>query len=128
MLIILLCLGGKEQIIIRIRIIGEVNYDMDVNRKWNNGFSKQVYRETAGRFLRNLAFGPDNQMRKYTFFILLFFGLAGVLIDLDHLIIEETQMVRPLHLPIWIGVWIMCIGYYAYIHRRFHKSCMKTEK
>jgi len=73
------------------------------------------------RFLRNLAYGPDNQIRKYTLLVLLICGLAGILIDLDHLLIDETQMVRPLHLPIWIGMCFVCIGYYAYINRRFHK-------
>ena len=101
---------------------------MDDNRKRNNGFSKQVHWQTTRRFLRNLSFGPCDSMRKYTLFVLLLFGLAGVLIDLDHFIVEETQMVRPLHLPIWITLWVVCICYYAYINRRFHKLGIKKEE
>jgi len=100
---------------------------MDDNRKQDNGFFKQIHWETTRRFLRNLAFGGDNKMRKYTFLVLCCFGLAGVLIDLDHLLIIETQMVRPLHLPIWVALWVVCICYYAYINRRFHKLGMKKE-
>lgn len=91
-------------------------------------FFKQVYSQTAARFFRNVAFGPDHTVRKYTFPILLFFGLAGVLIDLDHLIIQQTQMVRPLHLPYFFVVWIIGICYYAYIHRRVHKFGIKEDK
>jgi hypothetical protein len=55
----------------------------------------------------------------------LFFGLAGVLIDLDHLIIQQTQMARPLHLPYWFLVGIVSIGYYTHVHRRVHKCGLK---
>jgi hypothetical protein len=54
-------------------------------------FLKQVHSKTAV-FLRTLFFGPDNKMRKYSLLVLLFFWLAGVLIDLDHLIIQQIQM------------------------------------
>ena len=78
-------------------------------------------------FLEPLFFGPDSSMRKYSLLALLFFGLAGVLIDLDHLIIQQTQMVRPLHLPYWCLVWIVSIGYYAYVHRRVHQCGVKKD-
>jgi hypothetical protein len=87
-------------------------------------FLKQVHRKTAV-FLRAVFFGPDSPMRKYSLLVLLFFGLAGVLIDLDHLIIQQTQMVRPLHLPIWIGLCVGTVGYYAYLHRRVHQLGVK---
>ena len=93
---------------------------MESDRYSGTRVSRQIHGSTARRFLRNLAFGGDHQMRKYTLFVLLCCGLAGVLIDLDHLLIEETQMVRPFHLPIWVGVCLGSIGYYAYLHRRVH--------
>ena len=87
-------------------------------------FLRKVHRKTAV-FLRAVFFGPDSTMRKYSLLALLFFGLAGVLIDLDHLIIQQTQMARPLHLPYWFLVWIVSIGYYTYAHRRVHKCGLK---
>ncbi|MCJ7697336.1 MAG: hypothetical protein MUO73_03290 [Thermoplasmata archaeon] len=65
-------------------------------------------------------------MRKYSLLVLLFFGLAGVLIDLDHLIIQQPQMVRPFHLPIWVGLCIVAVGYFAYCHRRVHDVGVKN--
>ena len=90
-------------------------------------FFRQVHSKTIV-FLRTLFFGPNDKIRKYTFLVLLFFGLAGVLIDLDHFIIKQTQMVRPLHLPYFFGVWIVGICYYAYIHRRIHNFSVKAVK
>lgn len=95
---------------------------MGDNTKRGSRFFKSFHWKAAGGFFRNLVYGDDSKIRKYTLFILLCCGLAGVLIDLDHLLIEETQMVRPLHLPIWVGMFFVCIGYYTYIHRRVHKS------
>jgi len=100
---------------------------MGADKTVHNRFFIQVHGKTAVS-LRALFFGPNNKMRKYTLLVLLFFGLAGVLIDLDHFIIQQTQMVRPLHLPYWFGVWIVGICYYAYIHRRVHKFGMKEVK
>ena len=98
---------------------------MEHNRKWDWGVSGKIYWQASRRFFGILAFGPNNKMRKYTLLVLLVCGLAGVLIDLDHLLITETQMVRPLHLPIWIALCFVCIGYYAYIHRWVYKSGIK---
>jgi len=98
--------------------------DMGPNGKVHKRFLRQVHRKTAV-FLRALFFGPDSSMRKYSLLVLLFFGLAGVLIDLDHLIIQQTQMARPLHLQYWFGVWIVSIGYYTYVHRRVHQRGLK---
>lgn len=93
-------------------------YDMaNSHRK----FSTAVYRQ-ARRAVSFVVFGGNSTSRKYTLLILLCFGLAGILIDLDHLIIAQTQMARPLHLPYFILIWIICIGYYAYSHRRVHQS------
>jgi len=72
--------------------------------------------------------GIKNTMRKYSLLVLLFFGLAGVLIDRDHLIIQQTQMARPFHLPIWVGLCIVAVGYYAYYHRRVHDVDVKRNK
>jgi len=102
---------------------GNIN-SIKSNRKCNNKLSKQVHWKTITKFFRNMAFGSDHQMRKHSFLVILSCGLAGILIDLDHLIIEETQMVRPLHLPIWITICTVCLCYYAYIHRRIHKPSL----
>ena len=85
----------------------------------DTGFLTKVYRTTHQVF-RKLVFGPDDKIRKYTLLILLCFGLVSVCIDLDHFIIYQTNMVRPLHLPVLILVWCLCIGYGAYLSRRFH--------
>jgi hypothetical protein len=74
-----------------------------------------------------MVMGPDYQMRKYTLPIILILGLGGILIDLDHFIIAQTQMARPLHLPVFIIVWTVSISYYAYHHRRVHQSGIKKE-
>jgi hypothetical protein len=100
---------------------------MGADEAVRNRFFRKVHGKTAV-FFRVLFFGTNNKMRKYTFLVLLFFGLAGVLIDLDHFIIQQTQMVRPLHLPYWFGVWIVGICYYAYIHRRVHNFRVREVK
>ena len=86
----------------------------------------KIYWKTR-RSISYLAFGGNNKVRKYTLLILLFYGLAGTIIDLDHLIIAQTEMARPLHLPYFIIIWTICICYYAYIHRRVHKSSIKNQ-
>lgn len=98
--------------------------DMGTNGKVHKRFLRQVHRKTAV-FLRALFFGPDSSMRKYSLLVLLFFGLAGVLIDLDHLIIQQTQMARPFHLPYWFLVGIVSIGYYTHVRRLVHKCGLK---
>jgi len=89
---------------------------------------RKVHWETTVRFFRRLAVGPYRTFGKYTLFVLFCGGLAGVLIDLDHLVIQQTQMVRPFHLPIWIGLCIGAVGYYAYLHRRVHDVGVKRNK
>ena len=100
--------------------------DFRSNETVRHRFLKQVHRKTAV-FPRAVFFGPDSSLRNYSLLVLLFFGLAGVLIDLDHLIIQQTQMVRPLHLPYWFLVWFVSIGYYTYVHRRVHKCGLKKD-
>jgi hypothetical protein len=68
-----------------------------------------------------LILGKNNKVRIHPLPLFLLFGLAGILIDLDHLIIEQIQRVRPLHLEYFIGVWVIGICYYAYYYRRIHK-------
>ena len=92
----------------------------------NQSIFTKIYWKTR-RSISYLVFGGNNKVRKYTLLILLFYGLAGTLIDLDHFIIAQTKMARPLHLPYFIIVWTICICYYAYIHRRVHKSSMKNQ-
>ena len=102
----------------------EMKNDFRPNETVRHRFFKQIHSKTAV-FPKALFFGPDSAIRKYSLLVLLFFGLAGVFIDLDHLIIQQTQMVRPLHLPYWCIVWIVSIGYYTYAHRRVHKCGVK---
>jgi hypothetical protein len=105
----------------------EMKNDSRPDETVRHRFLKQVHRKTSV-FLRAVFFGPDSSMRNYSLLVLLSFGLAGVLIDLDHLTITQTQMVRPLHLPYWFLVWIVCIGYYAYVHRRVHQLGVKKDR
>jgi hypothetical protein len=89
--------------------------------------SSAVYRK-ARRVVSIVVFGGNSTSRKYALLILLCFGLAGILIDLDHFIIAQTQMARPLHLPYFILIWVICIGYYAYSYRRVHQSRVDSKK
>ena len=102
----------------------EMRNDFRPDETVRHRFFRAIHRKTAV-FLRAVLFGPDNPMRKYSLLVLVFFGLAGVLIDLDHLIIIQTQMVRPLHPPIWIGLCVGTVCYYAYLHRRVHDVGIK---
>ena len=89
----------------------------------HSAFFRTIHRKT--RYLvSTVVFGGDYTIRKHALCLFICFGLAGSLIDLDHLIVAQTQMARPLHLPYLIAVWIVFIGYYTYIHRRIHKSCV----
>lgn len=69
----------------------------------------------------------SSSLRKCSLFIFCVFGLFSVLIDLDHLIIQETNMVRAFHLPMLIIIWISSISYYAYTNRWFHKHSIGGE-
>lgn len=96
--------------------------------------SKSVHRNSAEgddrffkQFARQLFVGPYYKMRKYTLLVFCGFGLGSVCIDLDHFIIEQTGVLRPLHLPCFIFVWVVCICYYAYFYRRFHKNSIKKK-
>ena len=91
------------------------------------GVSLQIHWQTANRFLRYLAVGHYRAFGSSTLLVLFFGGLAGVLLDLDHLVIRQTQMVRPLHLPIWIGLCVGAVCYYAYLRRRVHRLGVKKE-
>ena len=98
----------------------ELTHDMARSNHVSSRFFKRVPQKTVTGFLRRLAVGPYHTFGKYTFYALLCFGLAGVLIDLDHLIIREMQMVRPFHLPYWTLVGVVCLGYHTYLRRRVH--------
>jgi len=111
-----------------------------VNDRRNNGVAKRkIYRDTDisegwkgdriyTRIFKSIIFGPSSSTRKYTLLILLLFGLVGILCDLDHLIIEQTRMVRPLHIPYFVGFWIIGVCYLSFLYRRFHKSCVNIKK
>ena len=98
---------------------------MGNNNQIHTRFSQQIHKQTISGFLRKLATRVYTPSRGHTLLLILCFGLAGVLIDLDHLIIRQTQMVRPLHLPIWIGLCIGGICYCAYLRRRVHHVGIK---
>jgi len=110
---------GSKLILVQMKERGVDNGVGDRHRIHPRVFRK-VHWETTARFFRRLAIGPYRTFGKYTLLVLLCGGLAGVLIDLDHLVIRQTQMVRPFHLPIWIGLCIGAVGYYAYCYRRVH--------
>ena len=75
--------------------------------------------------LSGLVFGTHNSMRVYPFLIFCVFGLAGVLVDLDHFVSPALKVSRPLHLPYLIIVGCICIGYHTYVHRWFHNNSLK---
>jgi len=103
--------------------ISNSNSSISINRRLgeNDRMAKQVLWRTR-IVLHGLLFGTHHKVRKYTLLILLCFGLAGVLIDLDHLVSPIFKSSRPLHIPYLIAVWIVCIGYCAHVYRRIHKT------
>ena len=96
-------------------------YGMESNQGRIQSFFKAVYRRTRS-VVSAVVFGAHHSMREYAFLILCGYGLAGSLIDLDHFFIAQTNMVRPAHLPIFVFVWIVSFGYYAYLNRRVYPS------
>lgn len=86
-------------------------------------FLTAIHRRTRG-FVSTLFFGVHYSMRKYSFFVLCSYGLAGSFIDVDHFFIAQTNMVRPAHLPFLVLVWVVSIGYYTYLDRRVYSPGM----
>ena len=101
---------------------------MGDNNQFHQRFSQQIHKQTTSGLLRKLATKLYTPMRGHTLFLILCFGFAGILIDLDHPINEQTQMARPLHLPYWTLVWVAGIGYYASLRRRVHKLGVTEKK
>lgn len=66
------------------------------------------------------------KVRVSSLLIFCILGFSSVLLDTDHFISEIFKMSRPLHLPIFIVMWIVCICYGAYMHRRFHKASVEV--
>jgi len=79
------------------------------------------------RYFRCAVFGESDKVRIRPLPLLLGFGLGGVLIDLDHLISQALQRLRPLHLEYFICVWVLGICYYAYTYRRVHGVSVKED-
>ena len=77
------------------------------------------------RFWDAMVLGENHKVRMHPLPLLLVFGLAGILIDLDHFVIQQVQRVRPFHLEYFFCFWIVGICYYAYCHRCIHKSGIK---
>jgi hypothetical protein len=92
------------------------------------GFFRKVHWTAIPGFLWKLAAGPHMAFGMYTLLALVCCGVANVLIDLDHLVIEQTQMVRPLHLQIWVCSGIVCCCYCAYLRRRVHILGLKEKE
>ena len=93
-----------------------------------SGFSSEIHRKAScSRRWFVLVVGAYNPLRVNPLFVLLVFGLAGVLLDLDHFTIQQFQMVRPFHLPYWFGSWIICVGVCTYYYRRVHKVSIGGE-
>ena len=90
----------------------------------DTGVPRQVPR-AAKLFWHALVLGGGYQGGKYSLLVLLGFGLAGVLIDLDHYVKDAMQMARPLHLQVFVSVWVCVFVVYAYYHRWFHNTCLK---
>lgn len=94
-------------------------------------FCKRVYQQILGSpigwWWYAFVFGENHTVRVHPLPVLLVYGLAGILIDLDHLIIKEVQRIRPLHLEYWFIVGVVCIGYHTYVYRRVHQARMKKE-
>jgi len=95
-------------------------------RKNHIRFHHAIYTQTCS-FLRCVLLGANYQKRKYSLLVLLILGLAGVLIDLDHLVVQQMQMVRPLHLQVFVSIWAGYICYGAYTYRRVHHARMKEQ-
>jgi len=96
------------------------------NMAGHREFPKQVHRATFIRsFWDTFFFGGNNKMRIHPLPVLLLYGLAGTLIDFDHFIIQQLQMVRPLHLPYWFIIGLVCICYYTYVHRWIYSTRLK---
>ena len=81
-----------------------------------------------GKWSRTIVYGIPGSMRKYTLLVILLFGLAGILVDLDHFLVVQIQLSRPLHIPYFIGFWIVGICYFTHVYRCLHKSSMKEVK
>ena len=101
---------------------------MNVDNRDDTGLHKQVLgkaRISMGNFLKAVVFGYDNQVRKYALPIIVCFGLAGILIDLDHYLINTMQRIRPLHLEYFICMWLIGICFITYADRCLHNNSMK---
>ena len=104
--------------------------DDRINKNRISKVPVKIHRKTKIRFwglFYKLVIGEYNPLRINPLFILFIFGMGGILIDLDHFIIKELQMLRPLHLPYWIICGVFCICYCTYIYRRFYKSSINSD-
>lgn len=43
------------------------------------------------------------------------FGGVGVLLDLDHVLSHMLEVSRPLHIPVCVLMWIICIAYGTFV-------------
>lgn len=96
----------------------------------------RVHRETIDRdyhgiiteISRQLFACTYHPLRKCPLFIICMFGLVSVFIDADHIIKEQLGMVRGLHLPVFLLVWIVNISYFTYSYRRVHQHSVTKKE
>ena len=62
------------------------------------------------------------------FFIFWVGGCISIFIDSDHLISEPLSMARPLHIPIFIVMCIVVVGYGAHLFRHVHNLSVGDKK
>lgn len=81
----------------------------------------------GSKFWRILLLGEHDKVRVYALPLLLIFGMVGVLIDLDHLIIGTLLRIRPLHVEYLACFWIVGICYLAYVYRCVHRHRIEND-
>lgn len=101
----------------------DVEYHMENCRR----FLKQVLGEAIRGFWDAFVFGKNHKIRVNPLPILLVYGLVGILVDLDHLLIGSFQRIRPLHVEYLFCFWVVGVCYYTYVHRRVHKTMLEGD-
>jgi len=106
-------------------LLGQKN-DTMVNRT-DRIFRRPILESTRSwkwRWWNTFYFGVHNKVRINPLPILFVYGMAGVLIDLDHLVIQQIQRVRPFHVEYLIAMGIICFCYNTYAYRCVHKNSL----
>jgi len=89
--------------------------------------NKSVLWNTRKIFTRFFHRGYD-KIRGNSLLLFCFYGFFGsVVIDLDHIISQPLGMGRPLHLPIFILVGIICCIISTPWYRRFYNVSVRRD-